>query len=339
MFTLAQHIEKRMESFDSLAAAAPRQRLALLLAGGDGKRLQELTAQLTGVPIPKQYCPLLRGRSLLELTLSRTHYFAPPENTRVVINKNHLAWAKAQLGVLPESNIFVQPENRDTGPGILFALAQMARTYPDATVAVFPTDHFVDDDRTFIAHVLRAACLVNRFPSKIAILGVTPDHPETGYGYILPGQPLHSTLTPSRICHVRAFTEKPSPIMAGEFISQGGLWNTFVMVFQLKRMLELLRALAPRNSQKLFYLQGFPEEISAIYQDIDPWNFSSQILAQIPNELIVFEVPDVRWSDWGTRESIERTCRQMKLVPAWRPLAQQSRPRFLSCQEEVFADH
>jgi mannose-1-phosphate guanylyltransferase len=318
MFTLTQHIEKRLESFDGLAAAAPRQRLALLLAGGDGTRLQKLTAQLTGVPIPKQYCPLLRGRSLLELTLSRTHYFATPENTRVVVNQNHLALARTQLGGLPQSNIFVQPETRDTGPGIIFALAQMARTHPDATVAVFPTDHFVDDDRTFIAHVLRAACLVHRFPAKIAILGVTPDHAEPGYGYILPGQPLHSALTPSRICHVRAFKEKPSPIMAREFISQDGLWNTFVMVFQLKRMLELLKTLAPRNSQKLFDLHTSSEDASVIYRDIDPWNFSSQILARIPNELIVFEVPDIRWSDWGTRESIERTYRDMNLVPAWR---------------------
>ena len=98
MFNLAQHIENRVDRIDSLAAAAPKQRLALLLAGGDGTRLQELTAQLTGTPIPKQYCPLMRGRSLLELTLFRTHYFAPIENTRVIINQNHLELARDQLG-------------------------------------------------------------------------------------------------------------------------------------------------------------------------------------------------------------------------------------------------
>jgi mannose-1-phosphate guanylyltransferase len=319
MFNLAQHIEKRVDRIDSLAAAAPKQRLALLLAGGDGIRLQELTAQLTGTPIPKQYCPLMRGRSLLELTLFRTRYFAPIENTRVILNQNHLELARDQLQGLPESSTFVQPENRDTGPGMIFALMQISQTSPDAIVAVFPTDHFIDDEEAFVAHVLRATCLVHKFPRKIAILGVTPNNTETGYGYIMPGRPLHTTLTPWRVSHVKAFHEKPSSRIATEFISQGGLWNTFVIVFQLKRLLGLLREMAPKDSQRLFELRDYPAEAPAIYRDISPWNFSSHILTRIVDELIVLEAPDIRWSDWGTRESIERTYRHMKLVPAWRP--------------------
>ena len=316
----AQHMEKRVDNIDSLAAAAPKPRLALLLAGGDGTRLQDFIAQLTGVPIPKQYCPLMRGRSLLELTLARAHYFAPIENTRVIINQNHLGLARDQLQALPENNIFVQPENRDTGPGMIFALMQIARIDSDATVAVFPTDHFIDDEKAFTAHVLRAACLVHQFPQKIAILGVTPNNPETGFGYIMPGQPLHTDLTRWRVFQVKAFNEKPSPIMAREFISQGGLWNTFVMVFQPKRVLGLLRDMAPKDSQKLFEMRDYRSEAPAIYRKIHPWNFSSQILARIPEELILLEAPDIRWSDWGTRESIERTYRCMNLAPAWRPM-------------------
>jgi mannose-1-phosphate guanylyltransferase len=321
---LAQRMEKLVDSIDSLAAAAPKQRLALLLAGGDGTRLQEFTTQITGVPMPKQYCPLMRGRSLLELALVRTHFFAPIENTRVVINQNHRRWASAQLKALPGNNIFVQPENRDTGPGMIFALTQIAQTSPDAVVAVFPTDHFIDNDEAFIAHVLRAACLVEQLPKKIAVLGVTPSHPETGYGYIMPGQSLPTTLTPWKVSHVKAFKEKPNSAMARKFISEGGLWNTFVLVFQVKRVLELLRDMAPKNSQKLFELRNSSVDAPAIYQDIHPWNFSSQILARIPEELIVLEAPDIRWSDWGTRESIERTYRHMNLIPAFRALGCQT---------------
>lgn len=313
-----RHISKQDDNIESLAAAAPKQRVALLLAGGDGARLQEFTAQLTGTPIPKQYCPLIRGRSLLELTISRTHHFAPIENTRVIINQNHLGLAGDQLKALPEGSTFIQPENRNTGPGMIFALIQIGRTNPDATVALFPTDHFVDNEKAFIAHVLRAACLVRQFPQKIAILGVTPSHPETGYGYIMPGQSLHTTEAPWRVCHVKAFNEKPSKATAKEFISQGGLWNTFVMVFHLKRMLELLRDMAPKDSQKLFDMQDCIAEAPAIYRDLYPWNFSTHILARIAEDLIVLEAPDIHWSDWGTRESIERTYRHMKLVPSWR---------------------
>ena len=321
MATSAQRIEIEGESIESLAAAAPKDRVALLLAGGDGTRLQELTAHLTGAPIPKQYCPLLRGRSLLELTLFRTHYYTSLERTRVVVNQNHLRWVKDQLHALPDGNILIQPQNRDTGPGMIFALHQMARVQGDAIVAVFPTDHFVDDERAFIAHALRAACLVERYPDKIAILGIKPTRLETGYGYILPGGSVQATPTPCRAFHVRSFSEKPDPITAREFMSQGGLWNTFVMVFRLQRMLGLLRELAPEGSRRLFDLQEGSPGVLKAYREIVPWNFSSQILARIPKELIVLEARDVFWSDWGTRESIESTYRRMKLALAWRPLA------------------
>jgi mannose-1-phosphate guanylyltransferase len=317
-------LEKPVDSISSLVAAAPKQRLALLLAGGDGSRLQELTAQLMGAPIPKQYCPLIRGRSLLELTLSRTRLYAPIENTRVIINQNHRRWASEQLQILPENNIFIQPENRDTGPGMIFSLMQIAKTNPNAIVAVFPTDHFIDNEMAFIAHVLRATCMVDRFPQKIAVLGVTPNHPEPGYGYIIPGRPLPTTLTPWRVSHVKSFREKPNSTMAREFISQGGLWNTFVLVFQVERALELLRDMAPKDSQRLFELQDYSVDASVAYRDIGPWNFSSQILTRIPEELIVLEAPDIHWSDWGTRESIERTCKHLNLATAWHTRDRQS---------------
>jgi mannose-1-phosphate guanylyltransferase len=324
MDILEQRMEKLVGSIDNLAAAAPKQRLALLLAGGDGTRLREFTTQLTGVPMPKQYCPLMHGRSLLELALIRAQLFAPIENARVIINQNHRGWASRQLKALPENNIIIQPENRDTGPGMIFALMQIAQTNPEATVAVFPTDHFIDNDPAFIAHVLRATCLIQQHPQKIAILGVTPTHAETGYGYIMPDRPLPTPLTPWKVSHVKAFREKPSPTMARKLISRGGLWNTFVLVFQVKRVLELLKDMAPKDSQKLFELQDCSKNASAIYRDIQPWNFSNQILARIPEELIVFEAPDIRWSDWGTRESIERTYKHLDLVPSLRTLAEHS---------------
>jgi mannose-1-phosphate guanylyltransferase len=324
MNILAQRMEKIEDSIDSLAAAAPTQRVALLLAGGDGTRLQKFTAQLTGVPMPKQYCPLIRGRSLLELALFRSHFFTTAENMRVIINQNHLGWAREQLKSLPENNIIIQPENRDTGPGMIFALMQIAQTNPEATVAVFPTDHFIDNDTAFIAHALRAACLVEQLPQKIAVLGVTPNHPETGYGYIMPGAQVSTTITPWKVSHVKTFREKPNSTMAKTLISQGGLWNTFVLVFQVKRVLELLRDMAPKDSQKLFELQDCSINAHAIYRDIHPWNFSSQILARIPEELIVLETPDICWSDWGTPEAIERTYKHLNLVPALRPLSRQS---------------
>jgi mannose-1-phosphate guanylyltransferase len=307
-------VVKKESSHARSATGALSNRVALLLAGGDGRRLQELTSEITGSPIPKQYCRLLKGVSLLEATISRVRLFAPLDRISVVINADHLDLAKDQVNTLLDSNIIVQPLNRDTGPGLIFALLHLERTHPDATVAVFPTDHYVNKDWAFISHVLRAVNAISRMPDKIAVLGVAPDRPETGYGYILPANPLRKF---GRTYHVEAFTEKPDPSAAQAIMTRGGLWNTFVMVFRLSRMLELVQALVPHEFERLSELRTSPKMAAEIYQNLSPWNLSTQVLARIPQHLIVHKVVNVRWSDWGTRELVERTYRAMNLAPFW----------------------
>jgi mannose-1-phosphate guanylyltransferase len=308
---IISHDDCRAIPADNLSSL---KRTVLLLAGGDGTRLQELTRAITGVPIPKQYCRLLHGASLLECTLSRAHLFAAKENINIIVNREHLSLARDQLRAIPESNIFVQPCNRDTGPGMIFSLLNLERLHGDAIVAVFPTDHYIDNDRAFMAHVRQATRAILRMPDKIAILGIVPDRPETGYGYILTADPLKAF---NRAYEVEAFTEKPSFRTAHSIISRGGLWNTFVMVFRLSRMMQLLCELVPREFEKLSSLRESPEKAAELYQDVDSWNLSTHFLARMPEHLITLQVKDVRWSDWGTRESVERTFRTLNLVPFW----------------------
>jgi mannose-1-phosphate guanylyltransferase len=295
--------------------------VALLLAGGDGMRLRDLTCKIAGSPIPKQYCRLWKESSLLETTISRAGLFVPHDRIHVVINKNHIDLAKDQTRDLPESNIIVQPLNRDTGPGMIFALLQLARIHPDAIVAVFPTDHYVDNDWAFIMHVFHAVNMISRMPDKIAMLGMVPDRPESGYGYILPSGPLEiaGCTYRGKSYYVENFAEKPNSAAAQEIIRRGGLWNTFVMVFKLSRMLELLSDLVPNEFAALAGLRDGPAKATDIYETLKPWNLSRQILARIPQHSIVLKVANVSWSDWGTRESVERTYKALKLAPFWDP--------------------
>src|SRR5574340_907679 len=130
-----------------MQASTTEQCWTVVLAGGDGTRLQELTRQITGSPIPKQYCRILGRRSMLEAPLTRTQSYAPLDRMVVIANRNQPAIAREQLRTVPTNNIVVQPSNRDTGPGLLLALLAVARRAPDATVAVFPSDHYVGEDQ------------------------------------------------------------------------------------------------------------------------------------------------------------------------------------------------
>ena len=289
-------------------------RVSLLLAGGDGARLRDLTRTVAGVPIPKQYCRLLHGSSLLEAALVRAKLFSPRDQINVIINKNHESLAEEQLKSLPKRNVFIQPLNRETGPGLIFSLLNLKQCYSDAIVAAFPTDHYIENDELFMNHVRFAADAIADFPDKIAILGVAPDRPETEYGYILPTEALDRA---GGIYQVGAFTEKPDQNRALSIIELGGLWNTFVMIFRLSRMLELLREFAPDRYAAMSLLQQSPEKAPEIYASLGSWNLSTSFLAQIPEHLIVLKTEDVGWSDWGTRESIERTYRTLNITPFW----------------------
>ena len=136
-------------------AATASDRWAIVLAGGDGVRLQALTRALTGAPIPKQYCRVIGERSMLETTLDRIASVAPRSRTLAIINRDHVPLAREQLRDLPPTNVLVQPQNRDTGPGLLLGLLELGRRAPGATVAVFPSDHFIRDNPAFRAHVAR----------------------------------------------------------------------------------------------------------------------------------------------------------------------------------------
>src|SRR3989454_11268366 len=163
---------------------------ALVLAGGDGTRLQSLTHLIAGTPIPKQYCRILGPRSLLETTLSRVAPLVSAERTLAIINRDHLAIARPQLRSLDARNVLVQPRNLDTGPGVLLSMLELARRDPDATVAMFPSDHYVRDSGAFHRSIERMRRVVTGLPQKIALLGARPEDADGGYGYITRGRPL-----------------------------------------------------------------------------------------------------------------------------------------------------
>jgi len=292
---------------------------ALVLAGGDGTRLRSLTHAIAGAPIPKQYCRILGSRSLLETTLWRIAPCFAAERTLAIVNRDHPEIARSQLRSLDARNVLVQPRNLDTGPGVLLSMLEVARRDPDATVAMFPSDHHVRDAEAFRQTIEHMHRVIAARPRRIALLGARPEHADTGYGYIIPGRRLGSrddTFT------VLGFCEKPAAGLAADMVRRGALWNTFVMVARVRQVLELLRAVRPADVALLDRTPLDPAALAALYDRLAAWNFSHEFLSRIPEHLVVTRADDLGWSDWGTPEAIERSFAAMGVVPPWRrPIA------------------
>jgi mannose-1-phosphate guanylyltransferase len=231
---------------------------------------------MRGDRLPKQYVNFIGRRSMLEHTFSRAERLIDPRRIFTVVGRDHLSHpeARRQLSAREPYTVIVQPENKETAPGLLLPLAHLYRRYSDSAVAIFPSDHFIVEEELFMAHVDLACRIVERYPCYLALLGIEPQEPETDYGYILPGNEL-KRLAPLAVRPVLSFREKPDIHGARAMLAAGGLWNTMVMVCRAKTLVGLVRGLSPR-------LHGFFERI----------------------RLLVLPVRGVTWSDWGSERRL-----------------------------------
>jgi len=296
-------------------------RYGIVLAGGSGRRLESYIARLRGEALPKQYVNFIGRRSMLEHTFARAERLIPPERLFTVASREHLFYPEAerQLASRPRGTVILQPENKETAPGLLLPLMHLHARYPDAIVAVFPADHFIVEEALFMAHVDLACRAVERDPSRVVMLGIAPDDPEPEYGYILPGGEWRSGM-PAGLRRVARFIEKPAPPAAREIVRRGGLWNTMVMAFRTTTLLDVARRIAPalhRSFQRIGQAIGTPHEsrvVDETYRQIGPMNFSRGLLEvlsqQQPSRLSVLAVRGVFWSDWGSEERILSALRQ-----------------------------
>jgi mannose-1-phosphate guanylyltransferase len=302
--------------------AQPRtNRAAIVLAGGDGTRLRDLTRRITGQYVPKQFCPLIGSSTLLEQTFDRVALAVAPEHTLTVVNLQHERFYAPLLSHLPPSRLVAQPENRGTAVAIVYALLRMAQSAPEVSVALFPCDHYIDDDAEFMRHVRYAFEAVEERPEQMILLGIVPGHPEPGYGWIECGRPVSAER--ARICHVRRFWEKPRPEIAAQLMAQGCLWNSFVIVARLSTLLSLVIMAKPELHAAFRSVcwepgSGLEEtKMRSLYAKLASQDFSSEILARFPANLAVLPVCGVAWSDLGEPQRVMDTLLQMGVQPRW----------------------
>ncbi|HWP24653.1 MAG TPA: sugar phosphate nucleotidyltransferase [Candidatus Binatia bacterium] len=303
----------------------------LVLAAGDGKRLQSFIRERHGESLPKQYVNFFGRGSMLEQTFERTQRLIPPKQILTVIAKHHLHFAavRQQLARRRPDTIVVQPQNRETAPGILLPLMHLYKRSPQAIVALFPSDHFILEEDRFMDHVGLAARAVRHDPTQIVLLGVEAFDPETEYGYILPDVDSES-FNLWGLRRAAQFVEKPDFHKARRLVRAGALWNTMVMVFKVSTVLQLMeKHCAPLYLKFMSVFDALgtrreSEALAELYGGLEPLNFSSGFLEKIAAEkaeaLSVLPVLQVRWSDWGSPQRLE------KAVKLWLPTVRQPQP-------------
>jgi mannose-1-phosphate guanylyltransferase len=245
----------------------------------------------------------------------------------VVVGSHHRQYAERELADWPHQNIVYQPKNRDTAPGILLPLAHITNRDPKATIVVFPSDHFILDEVRFMSAVKKALAELSNAPSKMVLLGMSPQHgEETEYGYIVGAARNHH----NQAAPVAGFVEKPSLEKARELIQRGALWNTMVFAVDNCVLWDMVQRTSPalyhafRLIQMILRNECSPSHLEHVYEVIPHVNFSTAICEPLATRLAVLPVPDVGWSDWGTAGSIVRTLKKLGRLEAFTGRVQRS---------------
>ena len=295
-------------------------RWAVILAGGDGTRLLPLTRRIAGDDRPNQFCPIINGKTLLDVTRKRVELRLPPRKTMFVLTQKHAQYYNDALAGVPRENLVVQPKNAGTAPAILYSLLRLKQINPAAAVAFFPSDHYFSNEQAFMSEVDLAFAGAHRDPNSIVLLGIEPEGPDEEYGWIEPEREMSESATRD-FSRVRRFWEKPSRDVARVLMSRGCLWNSFVMVGSVSAFLKTIR----RAASELYRRFGnvTPElsttterkMIETVYANLRDSNFSREVLQARPADLVVLPVRSSKWSDLGNPGRVFSTLSDLKSAP------------------------
>ena len=275
---------------------------ALIMAGGTGTRLWPLSRESR----PKQALPLLSDRTMFQIAVDRLAPLFTPDRILVVTGSNHVDLLKAQSSGIPSENFIAEPMGRGTAPAIALGAIHLGRRHPDAIMAVLTADHYVADEAGFRRVLDAAGKIAQR--GHLVTLGVTPDTPATGYGYIERGEVVESVEN-FLAYRVLAFREKPSAAAAERFLADGRhSWNSGMFIWRVDRFLAELARTMPEFYEQLEEVDrvlGAPEEVDTL-AEVWPQVASQTVdygVMEKARDVVVIQI-DIGWSDIGSWASL-----------------------------------
>ena len=266
-------------------------RWAVVLAGGVGSRFWPLSTPSR----PKQLLPLVGSKSLLADTLTRLAPLVPAERTLVLTNAGLVDAIARVAPALPRQNIIAEPRPAGTTAALAFAATEIVRRDGDDAVMIcVHADWSIADPETFRRRLSQAADLAVRH-AALVIVGVVPTRPDTGFGYIQPGDAIDGDAR-----KVKRFVEKPDRATAERMVREGYLWNSGIFVWRAGDFLAEIRALTPEVAPALDAgadIKKFFSAAKSIAVDIGVLERSTRVLV-LPG--------DFGWDDVGTWASLKR---------------------------------
>lgn len=280
----------------------PEHLYALIMAGGTGTRLWPLSRERR----PKQVLPLIGDRAMFQVAVERLAPLFTPDRILVVAGRDQTNLLHAQESGIPESNFIVEPMGRGTAPAIALSALYLRRRDPQAVMAVLTADHHISDEAGFRRVLATAAKVAER--GHLVTLGVTPDYPATGYGYIERGEMVEN-VDGLLAYSVLAFREKPSQSVAERFLADGRhSWNSGMFIWRVDRfMVELMRTMPDLYTQL--------EEIDRALDSPDERQTLNSVWPRVAAQTVDYGVMekardvavlpiDIGWSDVGSWASL-----------------------------------
>lgn len=277
---------------------------AVILAGGGGTRLWPLSTPER----PKQFLDLVSNVTMIEETISRLD-FLKPEDIYIAINKNHLDLVKKLCPQIPEKNIIIEPDLRNTASCIGFAAAIIEKRHPNEVMAIIYADHVIDNKKEF-QKKLHIAEKIALEENTLNIIEITAKEPNPNYGYVKLGE-LHKKIDQTEIYNLDSFTEKPDTETAKKFIESGNyLWNTGIYVWKANILLNHYKQLQPTTYSKLIQMMEAYDTkdqdkiIQNIYPTLEKISIDYAIMEKVdPKEVKIIKA-DLDWSDIGNFEAL-----------------------------------
>ena len=275
------------------------------MAGGVGSRFWPLSRANK----PKQFLDILGiGKTLLQQTYERVARVIEPDHIYVVGNAEYGNMIKEQVPSIPVENILLEPFRRNTAPCIAYSVFRLLEKDPEAVMVVAPSDHLILKEDEFI-NVVREGLNFARTHNALLTLGIEPNRPETGYGYIQSDKSKELSNSHSVFKKVKTFTEKPDYELARVFLKSGDFsWNSGIFFWSLETITDAMRKYLPdistafEEGKGLYGTKGEPAFIEKTYSSCKNISIDYGIMEKAENVYVLRT--DIGWSDLGTWGSL-----------------------------------